>query len=218
MAWHPKIYTKQDLLVAMERTKSVKALARYLGCSYPHAKRYLKMFTDEETGKTFFELHKNQQGKGIKKHLGGKYSTAPLTDILEGKADVSNYAPEKLKIKLIEDGYLVEECSRCGYHERRLSDDKAPLILSFKNKNNKDWKKENLEMLCYNCYFIYINNIWSEEQLGKMETYEDQKGKHNQVDIESEFKVDKAHIEHLKELGLWEEQSDGLDDIFVNKV
>ena len=47
-----KPFTKEQIKAAMAKTKSVKAAARYLNCSYHHLKRYMKLYTDEETGKT----------------------------------------------------------------------------------------------------------------------------------------------------------------------
>jgi len=44
-----KIFTKSDLLRAMKYTKSIRAAARYLGCSYQHIKPYFKMFKVDET-------------------------------------------------------------------------------------------------------------------------------------------------------------------------
>ena len=64
-----KPISKDMCLTAMDKTKSVKAAARYLNCSYHHLKRYMKLYVDEESGKTLFDLHKNQQGKGIPKFL-----------------------------------------------------------------------------------------------------------------------------------------------------
>ena len=43
-----KPYSKQQILGAMAKTKSVKAAARYLNCSYHHLKRWMKLYTDEE--------------------------------------------------------------------------------------------------------------------------------------------------------------------------
>ena len=40
----PKIYSKEDLLRAMKVTKSVRAAARYLNCSYQHIKPYFKSY------------------------------------------------------------------------------------------------------------------------------------------------------------------------------
>ena len=62
-------------------------------------------------------------------------------------------------------------------------------------------------MLCYNCYFLNVGNVWSDNQLQQMEDY-NQKNKFNN-DPEPEWEMDKSHIEHLKSLGLWDEKEDG---------
>ena len=97
----PKPISKQMCLAAMNKTKSVKAAARYLNCSYHHLKRYMKLYTDEETGKTLFELHKNQCGKGIPKFLKGSGKEPALLDIIEGRVDASSFSPDKIKYRLI---------------------------------------------------------------------------------------------------------------------
>ena len=79
--------------------------------------------------------------------------------------------------------------------------------LNFNDGNQKNWKLENLEMLCYNCYFLNVGNVWSDNQLQQMEDY-NQKNKFNN-DPEPDWEMDKSHIEHLKDLGLWDEKEDG---------
>ena len=138
------------ILRAMKHTKSNMAAARFLGCSYPHYKQYAKLYKNEED-KTLFEAHLNRQGKGISKHLYKKKDLTPIHDILEGRVDVSNYNPKELKDRLIHEGLLAEECNSCGFNERRVVDYKVPLILNFIDGNKKNWKLENLELLCYNC-------------------------------------------------------------------
>ena len=146
----PKIFTKSDIEKAMRHTLSNRAAARYLGCSYQHYKVYAKMFKDENTDKTLFELHKNQQGRGIPKHLKGSKNQPALKDILEGRLDPSHFSPEKIKKQLIHESMLPEECGRCEFHERRVLDYRVPLLLSFKDGNKKNYQLENLELLCYN--------------------------------------------------------------------
>jgi molybdenum-dependent DNA-binding transcriptional regulator ModE len=63
----PKPFTKEQVLSAMDKTKSVRGAARYLNCSYQHLKKWMKLYKDEATGKTLFESHKNPSGKGIPK-------------------------------------------------------------------------------------------------------------------------------------------------------
>ena len=77
-----KPISKDMCLTAMDKTKSVKAAARYLNCSYHHLKRYVKLYVDEETGKTLFDKHKNQQGKGIPKFLRASGKEPALVDII----------------------------------------------------------------------------------------------------------------------------------------
>jgi molybdenum-dependent DNA-binding transcriptional regulator ModE len=45
-----KPLSKEDILRAMRFTKSNRAAAKYLGCSYQHYKPYAKLHKDEETG------------------------------------------------------------------------------------------------------------------------------------------------------------------------
>ena len=202
------------ILRAMKHTKSNMSAARYLGCSYPHYKQYAKLYKNEE-GKTLFEAHLNRQGRGISKHLYKKKDLTPIHDILEGRVDVSNYNPKELKDRLIHEGLLAEECNSCGFNERRVVDYKVPLILNFIDGNKKNWKLETLELLCYNCYFLKVGNVWSDNQLQQMEDY-NQKNKFNN-DPEPDWEMDESHIEHLKSLGLWEEDSyDGSE--YISKI
>ena len=209
-----KILTKDQILRAMKHTKSNMAAARFLGCSYPHYKQYAKLYKNED-GKTLFEVHLNRQGKGISKHLYKKKDITPIMDILEGRVNVSNYSPKDIKERLLHESLIAEECTCCEFNERRVVDYKVPLILNFKDNNKKNWKLENLELLCYNCYFLNIGNVWSENQLQQMEDYSLKNKFKN--DSEPDFEIDEAHKEHLKSLGLWEEDSyDGSE--FIDKL
>lgn len=194
----PKIYSKDDVLRAMRYTRSNRAAARYLGCSYQHYKIYAKLYVDEETNKTLFELHKNQSGKGIPKHLKGKKEPA-LDAILNGQLDVSHFTPDRIKNRLIQESYIAEECSRCGLNERRVLDYKIPLLLSFKDGNKKNYRLENLTLLCYNCYFYTVGNVFTEEQQDIIEDVSKDK-----------YKVEKPTwdlsedlIENMKSLGIF---------------
>ena len=127
------------ILAAMAKTKSNRAASRYLNVSYIHYKGYAKMYIDKETGKSLFEKHKNQCGKGIPKFLKGQGKEPALIDIIEGRIDPSSFAPEKIKYRLITEGHLDEECGHCKFSERRVTDYKIPLILHFKDKNKQNY-------------------------------------------------------------------------------
>jgi hypothetical protein len=58
-----KTFTEQEIRGAMKATRSNRAAARYLNCSYNHYRRMAKMYYDHPTGKTLFELHLNPSGK-----------------------------------------------------------------------------------------------------------------------------------------------------------
>ena len=196
-----KILTKDQILRAMKYTKSNMAAARFLGCSYPHYKQYAKLYKNED-GKTLFEVHLNRQGKGISKHLYKKKDITPIMDILEGRVDVSNYSPKELKERLIHEALIKEECNRCGFNERRVVDYKVPLILNFKDGNKKNWKLENLELLCYNCYFLTVGDIFNDKQIKGLE---DHKPVNNS---EVDWELDDYQKQRLEELGLGDEPED----------
>ena len=53
--------TKESIISAMDKTKSVRAAARYLNCSYQHIKKWMKLYVDSN-GVSLFDAHKNQSG------------------------------------------------------------------------------------------------------------------------------------------------------------
>jgi hypothetical protein len=191
-----KPLTKEYILSAMNKTKSNRAAARYLNVSYIHYKKWAKFYKDESTGVSLFEKHKNQSGKGIPKFLNQGKKDPALIDVIEGRVDPAHFSPQKIKYRLLEEGYLKEECSLCQFHERRVLDYKMPLIMHFKDGNKKHYRLENLEMLCYNCYFLTIGDIFTGKQLDGLEDHKPMNN--SQVDWE----VDDYTSQRLKELGL----------------
>ena len=195
-----KFISKDDCLRAMENTRSNRGAARFLRCSFVHYKKFAKTYTDEETGMSLWEIHKNQSGTGIPKFLPNKGKEAPLKDLIEGKLAVESFEPAKIKQRLIFEGYLKEECSKCGFHEERVLDRKIPLILQFKDKNRKNYELHNIELLCYNCSFLFATSPISDKQVQAMEDYVEKQS------AEPDFEIDDYMKDHLKELGLWQEE------------
>jgi hypothetical protein len=197
----PKPITREQLLAAMKMTKSNMACARYLGISYMHYSRYAKSYIDDETGKTLFALHKNQSGRGIRKFLGGK--DPDLKAIMDGELYIKSYNLNRYKDRLIQEGYIEECCNSCGFNEQRVNDYKAPLLVHFKDKNKMNWKIENIELLCYNCYFLHIGDVFNEKQVKNIEEDSPVK-KDDQVDWE----MDDNMLEHFKDIGLVEDNEE----------
>ena len=201
-----KPLTKEMILAAMSQTKSNRAACRYLNVSYIHYKKWAKLYKSD-THDNLFEQHKNQCGKGIPKFLRGKGKEPALIDIIEGRIDVSSFSPDKIKYRLITEGHLLEECSVCKFNERRVSDYKMPLLLNFKDGNKKNYRRENIELLCYNHYFLTVGDIFSDKQI---------KGIEDHVPVNKgnvEWELDEYTRQRLIELGLDKEDDDGLDII-----
>lgn len=140
---------------AMKVTRSNKAAAEYLRVSYPLYRKFARMYTNEE-GITLFQAHYNQSGSGVSK-IGSSSKRSKLDDILLGKHP--QYPRHKLLARLIVNGYFAEECCNCGFCQKRPSDLKVPLVLHTINGDRKDLRLDNLEILCYNCYFVNVGNL-----------------------------------------------------------
>ena len=197
-----KILSKDDLLRAMKMTRSNRAAARYLHVSYNHYKKYAKMYKNKE-GISLLEAHKNQAGKGIPKFLSSGGKEPPLMDLIEGRIPVEHFDPKKIKQRIIFEALIEEKCNKCGFDERRVSDTKVPLILHHKDGNLKNFHLDNLEFLCYNCGFLYGVSPITEKQVEKMEDYIEKHGE------EFDWELDEHHIQHLKDLGLYDEENPG---------
>ncbi len=195
-----KILKKEDIQRAMKMTRSNRAAARYLHVSFTHYKKYAKMYKDEESGSTLYELHKNQAGKGIPKFLSNGGKEPPIMDLIEGRVPVEHFDPQKIKQRLIFEALIEEKCAYCGFSERRVLDTKVPLVLNHKDGNKKNWNLDNLEFLCYNHAFLYATSPITDKQVEAMEDYVDRNVE------EVDWELDEHHIEHLKELGLYQEE------------
>ena len=79
------------------------------------------------------------------------------------------------------------------------------MLLHFKDNNKKNYRKENIEFLCYNCYFLTIGDIFSEKQVQNIEDHKSVNT--GQVD----WDVDDYHLERLRELGLDDVDNDEYD-------
>lgn len=200
---HPKPLTKEQIQLAMRHTLSNKAAARYLNVSYSHYKMWAKRYHEFEGGRSLFEAHKNQAGKGIPKFMtgtAGRQSQWNVLDVIEGRIASTHFRPEDIKKKMIDEGYLKEECVLCGFHERRVSDYKIPLILNFKDNNPNHYNLGNIRFLCYNCFFLNIGDIFNQKDIHQLETHNETYGTSKEID----FQLDDYQKQRLIELGLYQ--------------
>jgi 5-methylcytosine-specific restriction endonuclease McrA len=154
-----------EIELAIKNSKSAKGAARFLGVSYNTFKKYAQMYKNE-ADEVLFETCKNPTGKGIK-HIVDYDKKYPLDDILAGQ--YPHYKDWRLKDRLVRMGYLEESCHNCGYCEKRVTDEKIPLILEYRDEDIGNRSLENLYLLCYNCHFQLVGalnwkgwrqNIW----------------------------------------------------------
>ena len=194
-----KTYSREDILRAMRFTKSNRAASRYLGCSYQHYKPYAKLFRLDESdpnSPTLFDAHKNQSGKGIPKFLPNRRKEPNVKLIFETGTGWESFTPEKIKSRGITEGYLKEECYSCGFCERRVTDYKIPLLLNFKDGNRNNYLVDNLELLCYNDYFLLVADPLTPDQVRHIEDNTQVKA------VSHDWDLNESHIENMKALGL----------------
>lgn len=211
-----KPLTKEQILLAMRMTKSNKAASRYLNVSYIHYKMWAKQYYEFEGGRTLFDVHKNQSGKGIPKFFSKspKSTQWDIKDVIEGRISASHFKPSEIKERMIKEGYLKEECDICKFNERRVSDYKIPLIIHFKDNNSNHYNLGNIRFLCYNCYFLYHGDLFNDKDLYQLETHIPTFGTSEAID----FQLDEYHIEQLSKLGLYEPPKENDGSEFISRL
>lgn len=203
--------TEQQIKYAMSRSLSNRAASRILNVGYYTYRHYARLYFDVKEGKTLFEVHKNAAGKGIKKFF--EDSREPkLTDLLKEGMYLESYNIDKLKARLIYEGVVECKCNRCGFNETRVLDLKAPLLLNYRDGNKTNWTLDNLEFLCYNCYFLFIGDFISKKQEKSIEDF----GAPSLRVQEQEWELDDYYLEHFRSLGLVDrEKEEGSE--FISK-
>ena len=120
--------TENVIRNAMKHTQSNFQAARYLNITIETYRKYAKLYIDQETGKTLYELHKNNSGKGIKRvKWTHEISVERINEIMSSES-YRAINQQKLKNRLIYEGILRMECYNCEHHKKRVIDYKQPLI------------------------------------------------------------------------------------------
>jgi len=198
---------------AIANTNSAKAAARYLGVDYYTFRSYSKLYKSDDGTQTLFESCKNPAAKGIPKFKKDGKKIPLLLDIIEGRVGVESYDPNKIKYRLIAEGWIKEECALCGFHERRVIDYRMPLLLHHKDNNKKNFKLDNIELLCYNCFYLFQGNLFNNKDIEHIETNLQVFGTTEAINWE----LDDYHLQRLKELGLDNEIEDDPNEFVSRK-
>jgi len=169
---------------------------------------------DQETSKTLYELHDNRAGKGIAKlNWKQEFPMERLEKIL-AKDEYKPFNAQKLKARLLYEGKLILECYRCSHNEKRVIDFKQPLVLNFKDGNKFHWNLDNLEMICYNCHFLYVGGLFTEKQLRRIEDASAPTVKLAEID----YGVDDTFLEHFRNIGLMDDDKYQPGDEFITRL
>ena len=144
-----RMILESEILAAQTMAKTEKQVALKLGVAFVTYQKYATLYG-------IYGRVMNRAGKGINKPIknenGGKY---PLNRILMG--EFPNYPIARLRLRLIRSNRMEPKCCTCGFCEKREMDGKYPLILGFKDGDKKNKLEANLQLYCYNCYFMNIN-------------------------------------------------------------
>tara|TARA_A100001201_G_scaffold31913_1_gene34369 strand:- start:623 stop:1258 length:636 start_codon:yes stop_codon:yes gene_type:complete len=207
-----KILTKEDILRAQSQTRSNMHAARVLHVSYEHYKKYAKMYKNDD-GVSLLEAHKNQAGKGIK-----KYSAKNLPDykaVLNGETAPRHFDDNfrnDIKNRIVFEALKEEKCERCGFNERRVTDTQVPITISHKDGNTKNFHLDNIEFLCLNCSFLF--GTVAEKSKVKVDiTQKVDRTKENE-----DWEMDESHREHLKNLGLLDDENENPGEEYISRL
>jgi hypothetical protein len=199
--------SEQQIRKAMSLSTSNRGASRILNVTLETYRLYAQLYKDPVTGRTLYDIHKNQSGKGVKKFFYSSKET-PLTDLLQQGVNVTSYKLEKLKHRLIYEGLLKNECCKCQFNEHRVTDLKVPLLLNYKDGNKTNWTLSNLELVCYNCYFLYVGDVFDDQQLRMIEDF----GAPVVQNKEPDWDLDDYFKQHFENLGLINDDSKSTDD------
>ena len=147
--------TEAEIRYAMANSRTNADAARFLHVSINAYRKYSSMYFDHESGLNLWQLHRNKPGHSVKKYRS--HWIVKIEDIFAGKHPT--YPAKKIKQRLIEEGIVPDQCMICGFHEQRMTDYTVPTTLVFKNGNHKDHTKENMELVCWNCFYLYYGEV-----------------------------------------------------------
>jgi hypothetical protein len=159
--------TESQIRYACENTTSNSDAAKWLHVSFDTWRKYAKSYIDEATGKTLYELHKhNGANKRLllpksrykkKASAPWRYQPTPMSEIFENKHP--KFDRRRFRDRLVAEGWKQERCDCCGFQERRPGDLEVPLRINWLDGNDRNYALENIEFLCFNCYFINVGSL-----------------------------------------------------------
>ena len=146
---------ESEIRLAISKTVSNQAAARYLGVSYFLYKKYADLYGVYELGR--WPSHGSTHKPKRRYFLNVTQEAVPIEEILDGFHPT--YNRQTLKKRLFLGGYLPEKCDVCGFEERRVGDYKVPVVIDYLDGDRSNYKRENMRALCFNCSFLINGNL-----------------------------------------------------------
>jgi len=197
-----KRITEELIKMAVDNCTSASECARYLSIKYTTFKRHADKYKYPGTDLSYFEYVKFTRNDSPKKTARNSYRPGGLNipkkvfteeQIIHG--DYPLVTPVKIRKYLVQFGYLSDCCHHCGYNEKRFTDGLSPIVLNFKDGNVLNKKLDNMELLCYNCYFMLGIPIYD---YGKVQEQRDENGV--KIDMRFNKNKDDSNKIYLNEL------------------
>ena len=122
------------------------------------------------------------------------------------------YFRNDIKNRIVFEALKEEKCERCGFSERRVTDTQVPITISHKDGNTKNFHLDNIEFLCLNCSFLF--GTVAEKSKVKVDiTQKVDRTKENE-----EWEMDESHREHLKNLGLLDDENENPGEEYISRL
>lgn len=150
---------ENDFKELVKQYSSLDAIAKALNMSKRILLKYAKIypFTHSETYYDYFQRMKTWRPSKVSVY--SKNVKQKVLEIITNKR-VNTYPLGELMYMLFRYEHKKECCELCGYGDRRTYDGRKPLVLTHKNKGNiKNYNLDNLQILCYNCYFMTVGDV-----------------------------------------------------------
>lgn len=136
---------EEEIRLAQKYCNSASECARYLGVCFMTYKRAAEKYG-------LFSNCLNKGGMGVKDGIHEKNKIKYTPENIFNSPPSRYLRPKVILSNLISHGVRKNECEICGWKSSRIMDDKIPLVLCFKDRNERNYKSENMEICCYNCF------------------------------------------------------------------
>ena len=152
-----------EMIEALEKGISIIGARKILGgVSYPYFAKWAKILIPDKFAQVQSQAKQNRlRGRwsiGLEKLPSYKLLQRCIKGEELAPMHWANF-PQKQIVRLIKYGVMIPSCYLCNFSEHRITDYRAPFLLDFIDDNRRNWKLENLRMLCYNCYFLNVTYV-----------------------------------------------------------